>query len=221
MEWVPRFIYRQFGPDGITVESHNYIIQRGDLLKIDMGVSSSNYGTDIQRMAYVLRDDETEIPEGIQHAFNQALKAREVIRKTIKVGRTAGETLKAIGHALETAGFGYIPGDPTMDGGFSGLKRGEQIKHPEKTEVAIDCHCVGNTGNGDVAVGPSIANFRPDRAHLTIHPNNLFAFEFMAYTAVPEWGGRKVRIGYEDDAIVTVNGVEWLYPETDRIFVIH
>jgi len=200
--------------------SSRYVIQRGDLLSFDFGITFMNLGTDFKRVAYVLREGETAVPSGIQNAWNQGLKAREVIRNNIKVGRTAGETLKIVACALEEAGFVYIPADPTTDGGFSGLKPGEHLKHPEKTEVSIDCHCVGNTGNSEVAVGPSIAPFRPDRAHLTIKPNNLFAFEFVAYTAVPEWGGRKMRFNIEDDAIVTENGVEWLYPPNDRILLI-
>ena len=48
----------------------------------------------------------------------------------------------------------------------------------------------------------------------------MFALELFAYTSVPEWGGGKVRIPLEDDAIVTHRGVEWLYPVNDRILLI-
>ena len=41
-----------------------------------------------------------------------------------------------------------------------------------------------------------------------------------AYTAADEWGGAKVRIPLEDDAIVTERGVEWLYPVNERILLI-
>lgn len=208
------------GPEGVLAESDGRVIQRGDLLKTDFGVSMLNYGTDIQRMGYVLRAGETAVPQGLQNAFDQAVKARAVIRSNIIAGRTAGETLEALRIGLEEAGFGFILEDPTMDGGYSGKVRGEHLENPDKTEIAVDLHALGNTGSSEVAVGPSIAHFRPDRAHLTIHPNNFFSFEFMAYTAVPEWGGKKVRIGYEDNAIVTENGVEWLYSPADRILII-
>ena len=48
----------------------------------------------------------------------------------------------------------------------------------------------------------------------------MFAFEFFAWTPAPEWGGRKVRIPIEDDAIVTGRGVEWLAPVNERILLI-
>jgi hypothetical protein len=53
-----------------------------------------------------------------------------------------------------------------------------------------------------------------------IKPTNIFAIELFAYTAAPEWGGKKVRIPLEDDAIVTERGVEWLYPINERILTI-
>ena len=198
-----------------------YVIQRGDLMQYDFGVSFLNLGTDIKRVVYVLREGERAVPSGIQNGWDQALSAREVIRKNIKVGQTAGETLKAIGSALEEAGFVYIhlAVDP-MFGSFPSLEPEEQPKHPGKTWVSIDCHCVGNTGNSEIASGPSIAGFRLDRVDVTIKPNNLFAFEYIAATTVPEWGGWKVAFSIEDDAIVTQDGVQFLYPPNSRILLI-
>ena len=205
---------------GVAESERGNVYHRGDLLTWDWGVKYLNFGTDYKRNAYILREGETDIPDGVKHAWNQGMKAREIIRKNFKIGRTAGENLKIIGRAFEEAGFGYIQIDPTTDGGFSGLKPGEQLKHPDKTEVSVDCHCVGNTGNSQVAVGPSMSPFRLRRAHLTVQQNNLFAFEYVCYTAVPEWGGEKLRINFEDNAIVTEKGVEFLYPPNTQIILI-
>lgn len=198
-----------------------YVIQRGDLLKYDIGFSLMNLGTDFKRIAYVLQEGETAVPPGIQNGWDQALKARQVIRKNIKVGRTAGETEKIIGSALEEAGFTYIhlTINPSF-GGFPSLEPEEHPIYPGETWVSIDCHCVGNTGYGNFASGPSMAGFRQDRAGLTIKPNNLFAFEFIAATTIPEYGGWKVAFTIEDDAIVTEDGVQWLYPPNSRILLI-
>ncbi len=200
----------------------NYVIQKGDLMQYDFGISHMNYGTDFKRVAYVLNESETAVPSGIQNGWVQALKARDVIKDNIKVGQTAGETLKKIGDALEVAGFRYLhlTVDPML-GGEPSLEPPENQETNGRTEASIDCHCVGNTGNSEVASGPSIAGFRPDRAHLVIKPNNLFAFEFIAYTPNPDWNGKKVRFNVEDNAIVTENGVEWLYSPNERILIIH
>ncbi|MHA1419158.1 MAG: M24 family metallopeptidase [Candidatus Heimdallarchaeaceae archaeon] len=201
--------------------SSNYIIQKGDLMQYDFGISHMNYGTDFKRVAYVLNEGETAVPSGIQNGWVQALKARDVIKENIKIGQTAGETLKKIGEALEAAGFRYLHliVDPML-GGEPSLVSSENQEDNLRTEVSIDCHCVGNTGNSEVASGPSIAGFRPDRAHLVIKTNNLFAFEFIAYTPNPDWKGRKVRFNVEDNAVVTENGVEWLYSPNEQILLI-
>jgi hypothetical protein len=205
---------------GVPQSERGDVYHRGDLLVWDWGITYLNFGTDFKRHAYILREGENDIPEGIRYAWDQGRKVREVIRRNLRISRTAGETLKTIGRALEEAGFGYIPNDPTTDGGFSGLKPGEHLKRLDKTEVSVDCHCVGNTGDSQVEVGPSIAPHRPDRAHLTIRPNNLFAFEFVCYVPVPGWGGEKLRLNLEDNAIITEKGVEALYPLNDRIIAI-
>ena len=89
----------------------------------------------------------------------------------------------------------------------------------ERSGVSIDCHCVGNYGFSQIVEGPSISPFRHDRASFLIQQNNLFAFEFMVHTWVPEWG-RRHSINLEDNAIVTEKGVEFLYPPNERIILI-
>jgi hypothetical protein len=37
---------------------------------------------------------------------------------------------------------------------------------------------------------------------------------------VPEWDGRKLRIPFEDNAVVTERGLEWIYPVKDRILLV-
>jgi hypothetical protein len=48
----------------------------------------------------------------------------------------------------------------------------------------------------------------------------MFSFEYFAYTPIPEWGGKKLRIPIKDDAIVTENGVEFLHPANYRLLTI-
>ena len=192
------------GPEGIEATSNDRIIQRGDLMMIDWGVGLMNFYTDMKRVAYVLRDGETAAPAGLQNAFDRAKEARDVVRRSIRAGVTAKEAEEAIYAALEAAGFRRI--------GFN-----QPTDDPESTDVVIGCHSVGNSGHG---IGPSIAFFNPKRITFEIKPTNLFSIELFAYTAAPEWGGKKVRIPLEDDAVVTHRGVEWLYPVNERILLV-
>lgn len=192
------------GPDGIEATSNERIIRRGDLLMIDWGVGFLNMYTDMKRIAYVLRDGETAAPAGLQNAFDRAIEVREIIRRTIVPGPTAGEMLERLNESIGEAGFEI-------------MESFNEISGSDRTEVIIGCHSVGNLGHG---VGPSIAWFNPLRMTFEIRPSNLFSIELFAYTAAPEWNGAKVRIPLEDDAVVTERGVEWLYPVNERILLI-
>lgn len=192
-----------------------YAFQRGDLISWDWGIHYLNFGTDYKRKAYILREGETTLPMSIQKAWDRGLIAREIIRKTFTPGRTAGESLKIVVAALEKAGFAYTPfTDTDKDAGII-----QSMGNSDQSGFSIDCHCVGNTGNSEIAVGPSMAPFRPGRAHLLVQPNNLIAFEFIVHTWIPEWG-KRLAINFEDNAIVTERGVEALYPRNDTIILV-
>ncbi len=192
------------GPTGIEATSSDRIIQRGDLLMIDWGVGFLDFYTDMKRVAYVLREGETEPPPGIRHAFERAKQVRDVMKASIKPAPTAQQAVDATWAAIEAAGFNRIEfNQPTDD--------------PDVTDVVIGPHSVGNWGHG---IGPSLAFFNPTRQTYELRPGTLISVELFAYTANPEWGNAKVRIPLEDDAVVTERGVEWLYPVTQRILVV-
>lgn len=192
------------GPNGIEATSNDRIIQRGDILMIDFGVGYLNMWTDQKRIAYVLKPGEVKLPASIQNAFDQAVKVREVIRRTARAGKTAKVMMDEVNAAIVAAGF-------TAMRGFN------EVRADNSTEFIIGCHSVGDWGHG---IGPSMAFFNPGRLNYEIRPTNLFSIELFAYSPIPEWGGKKLRIPLEDDAIVTSRGVEWLYPVNQRIQLI-
>lgn len=209
--------------------SPQYVFQRGDLFQYDFGFDFMNFGTDIKRTAYILPEGQTAVPPGVQRAWDEGLRARQVLRDSIKVGRTAGDTARIMGENFEKAGFVWVnlTNDPAFAGGWEAVwqqaldARGMRPEDLGKTQVSSDCHCLGNTGDSEIEAGPSICGFRPGTADLVIKPNHLFAFELFADSAIPEWGGARVRFGIEDDAIVTADGVQFLYPPNRRILLIH
>ncbi|MDH3270761.1 MAG: M24 family metallopeptidase [Gemmatimonadota bacterium] len=192
------------GPGGIEATSSDRIIQRGDLLMLDWGVGFLDFYTDMKRIAYVLREGETEPPAGVRHAFERAKQVRDVMKATIAPAPTAAEALERTWDAIVAEGFNRIDFNaPTAD--------------PLVTDVVLGPHSVGNWGHG---LGPSLAFFNPTRMTYELRPGTLISVELFAYTANPEWGGAKIRIPLEDDAVVTERGVEWLYPVNERILVI-
>lgn len=192
------------GPNGIEAVSTDRIIQRGDILMLDWGVGLMNFYTDMKRVAYVLKEGETEVPESYRNAYEQGLKVRKHIIGQIRPEITAAQAEENIYKALE-------------DVGFERMKEFNKPSDSDLTSVIIGCHSVGNWGHG---IGPSIAFFNPVRLGYELKASNLLSIELFAYTKIPEWGGKKLRIPLEDDAIVTERGVEWLYPINRKILVI-
>ena len=192
------------GPNGIEATSSDRVIQRGDLLMLDWGVGFLDFYTDMKRVAYVLREGETEAPPGIQNAFDRAIEVRDVMKASIKPAATAQAALDATWAAIEGAGFKRVEfNQPSAD--------------PAVTDVVIGPHSVGNWGHG---LGPSLAYFNPTRLTYELRPGTLISVELFAFTANPEWGNAKIRIPLEDDAVVTERGVEWLYPVNNRLLII-
>ncbi len=191
------------GPEGIVATSTARIVQPGDVMMIDWGVRLMNFGTDVKRVAYVLKPGETVPPKSIQAAFDKAIAAREVFKKTIKPGVRADATMKNIDAALGAAGYGVIEfNKPNSD---------------SKTDIVYGFHPVGNTGHD---IGPSLTTWQPLQTTLEMHRQHIFSFEFFAYTPIAEWGGKKLRIPIEDDAVLMEQGVQFLHSANYRLLVI-
>jgi Xaa-Pro aminopeptidase len=191
------------GPEGIAATSNRRIIQPGDVMMIDWGVQLMNFGTDVKRVAYVLKPGEIVPPPSIQNAFDKAIAVRDVLKRVIKPGLRADQTMKLMDEALARAGYGVIEFNrPNND---------------QKTDVVYGFHPVGNTGHD---IGPSLTTWQPLQTTFTMHVQHLFSFEYFAYTPIPEWGGKKLRIPIEDDAILMESGVQFVHPANYRLLVI-
>ncbi len=105
--------------------------------------------------------------------------------------------------ALAPAGYGVI-----------------EFNRPNKdarTDVVFGFHPVGNTGHG---LGASMTTWQPLQSTFELHPHHIFSFEYFAYTPIAEWGGKKLRIPIEDDAILMEEGIQFLHPANYRLLVI-
>ena len=90
------------GPTAIKVE-------RGHLLHFDFGVKYEDYCSDIQRVAYVLREGETEAPPEVQHGFITIRTAIEKSREAMKPGVT-GNSIDVISREIVTnSGYPEFP----------------------------------------------------------------------------------------------------------------
>jgi len=190
-------------PDGIEISNTDRPIQPGDVVQIDWGIGRNNFFTDLKRFAYVLREGETDVPAGIQKAFEESRKIRELVKRNVRSGKTGREQLDDLKRLVKEAGYVYT-----------------EEEHPsdvEGIEVNIGMHSAGNLGHD---VGGSLFEIYPLRTTYEIRPNSLIAFEFIVFTPAAEWGGNKVPVCVEENALITERGIEWVHPPQNRVLVI-
>jgi Xaa-Pro aminopeptidase len=71
------------------------IIQKGDLLHCDFGITYIGLNTDCQQHAYVLQEDENEVPIFLKEAFKKGNRVQDILTSTMKSGKTGNEILLA------------------------------------------------------------------------------------------------------------------------------
>ena len=171
------------------------IIQRGDLLHCDVGITVARLNTDTQHDAYVLLPGETDAPAGLRLALTHANALQDIVVDELRPGRTGNEILTASRARMKAKGI-----DGTI------------YSHP----IGVNGHGAGPLiGLWDYQEGV------PGRGDATVIPRMWFSIELQATTPVPEWGGQPVRMAQEEDVIVGADGkVRWALKRQDKLFLI-
>ena len=69
------------------------IIQKGDMLWTDFGITYLGLNTDTQHLAYVLRDGEHEAPAGLRAGLHSANRVQDAVTSAFRTGRTGNDIL--------------------------------------------------------------------------------------------------------------------------------
>ena len=173
----------------------NPVIQPGDVLHCDVGITVARLNTDTQHDAYVLLPGETDAPAGLKKALSNGNAMQDIAMEETRPGRTGNEILASVRQRMKALGI-----DGTM------------YSHP----IGMNGHGAGPLiGLWDYQDGV------PDRGEARVIPSMWFSVELQATTPVPEWGGQPVRIAQEEDMIVGADGkTRWALKRQDKLFLI-
>jgi Xaa-Pro aminopeptidase len=166
-------------------DAEHVVIQRGDVLHCDFGITAMGLNTDTQHMGYVLREGERDAPAGLKRALQSSNRLQDLLLAEMRPGRTGNEVLTATLGAMRAAGInGTVYTHPIGDRG-----------HGAGPLIGLWDHQEGVPGRGDVALLPS----------------TWFSIELQATSPVPEWGGQLVRSAQEEDAELGADGqMRWI-----------
>jgi len=174
----------------------NPVIERGDVLHCDFGITAMRLNTDTQHMAYVLREGETEAPAGLQKALDNAKRLQDLLLEEMEVGRSGNEVLHATLERMRAEGLnGTMYTHPIGDHG-----------HGAGPLIGLWDYQEGVPGRGDVPVIPAM----------------WFSTELQVTTPVPEWDNQPVRMAMEEEAEVTADGRrQWSLRRQTDLHLIH
>jgi hypothetical protein len=171
------------------------VIQRGDVLHCDVGITVARLNTDTQHNAYVLKAGETDAPEGLKKALASANIMQDISITELRPGRTGNEILKSVLEGMTARGV-----------------NGTMYSHP----IGVNGH-----GSGPLIGLWDYQDGVPGRGDAKVIPSMWYSIELQATTPVPEWGGQPVRMAQEEDVIIGADGkVRWAFKRQDRLFLI-
>lgn len=192
--WFPPMFYIVRPGPGDPNDKNGRVIRRGDMLRCDIGVSYLGLNSDIQEVAYILKEGETEAPKGLRDALALGNRLQDILIGEFRENRTGNEILAS---ALRKAkGEGLVPRIYSHPLGYHGHAAGTRIGLPDMQD--------GVPGMGDYP----------------LYPDTCFAIELGVRVPIPEWDGREIQLALEEDAAFRAGGVAWLDGRQTEIILI-
>ena len=177
--------------EGEVKERITGVIQRGDLLHCDFGIRYMNMCTDTQRLAYVAREGEIEVPEDLRNGMKVNNRFQDIVRENMKPGRTGNEVLMA---ALDQA-------------------KAEGI---QATLYSHPCNMYGH-GPGPTIGLWNQQSVIPVKGDIELDVNTTYALELNVKVPCKN---KDYYIYTEETVLLDENGVHFLYEGRDRITLI-
>jgi hypothetical protein len=159
------------------------IIQPGDLLHVDIGITYLRLNTDVQEHAYLLKPGETTAPVALQKAFANGNRLQDILTSKFAFNKTGNEILS------------------------SALLQAKQ----EGIEASIYTHPIGYHGHaaGPTIGMWDQQNGVPGSGDFPMHYNTAYSIELNAATEIPEWK-KSIRMMLEEDGFYSEKGFRFI-----------
>ena len=170
------------------------VIRRGDLIHVDFGITYMGLNTDTQQHAYVLKENESDAPDGIKQALSIGNRLQDILTDNYQTGLSGDAVLAA--------------------------SRKQAID--EGIEPSIYTHPIGYHGHGagaTIGLWDSQGGV-PGRGEYPVRADTAWSIELSAIVPIPEWGGQKVRIMLEEDAFFDGEEVRYINGRQQALHII-
>ncbi|NBP68206.1 MAG: M24 family metallopeptidase [Cytophagia bacterium] len=159
------------------------VIQPGDLLHVDFGITYLRLNTDTQQHAYVLKPGDTDAPEYLKKALATGNRLQDILTGQFALGKSGNEVLAA--SRAQAIREGIVPSIYTHPIGFHG-------------------HAAGTTiGMWDMQQGV------PHNGDYTLHYKTAYSIELNATVKITEWN-KEIQIKLEEDGYFDESGFRYI-----------
>ena len=155
------------------------VIMPGDIIHTDWGIEYMGLHTDTQRLGYILKEGETEIPAGILQGVKIGNRFQDIVRENFVKGRTGNEI----------------------------FARSMEMAQAEGIKAMLYTHPIGYYGHGAGPTIGLYDNqgFVEGAGEVKLRDNTCHALELNITHAVPEWNGQEVAF-YMEETITFTGG---------------
>ena len=169
------------------------IIQPGDLLHVDFGITYLRLNSDQQQHFYVLKPGESTVPDYLNAAFKRGNRVQDILIEQFDKGKTGNEILKAALAQAESEGI-----------------HASIYTHP----IGVHGHAAGPTiGMWDQQQGVKGPGDYP------MYDNTAYSIELNAATEIKEWG-KIIRIMLEENGYFDGENFYFLDGRQEKILTI-
>jgi Xaa-Pro dipeptidase len=179
----------------LAVSKEDIVIQRGDVVHVDFGITYMGLNTDWQKEAYVLLPGEKDAPAGLKAALKNTNTLQDVLTTTARPGLLEGDVYNSTMETMQQRGI----------------------------EAKVYSHPIGNQGHGLGPGIDYRSGKREDIGASQAQPFRKGCYtsiELNTVTAVPEWDGQKLFVMMEDDAYLTDEGYKFFVPRQEAFYLV-
>ena len=169
------------------------IIQPGDMLWTDFGITYLGLNTDTQHLAYVLKPGESDAPQGLKAGLAAANAVQDLLTGEFRVGLTGNDLLAAT--RAKAIASGYQPSIYSHPIGFHGHGAGPAI---------------GFWDNQDSSPA----------GNYLVRASTAWSIELAVTNNVPEWGDKAVSFRTEEDMFFDGEKVAYLDGRQEKFHLI-
>jgi len=193
------------GPEGngsssafLSVAKETAVIERGDVIHLDFGLTYMGLNSDWQKMGYILREGETDAPAGLKRALANTNALQDALARISRPDKPANEVAEETMAEMKAQGI----------------------------TASIYSHPLGNQGHAlgaSLNTRPADPGAKPNPNPPPVKRLRLgsyLAMELNTSTPVPEWGGKTVTMMAEDPVYLTPDGWKFFRPRQEALYLI-